>query len=217
LVSRQRQPAAGLHNAWPSNKSGRLRADPIPNTVCQDDAESKYTPKNCKPFACAVVFALSAPMAETLAPLFTGRCGDDQRDPPTGQVALLDQIDARNHRRMPTLIAQAPTGFGKTIVAGIAAASSGHATSRHFHGTGLKPRRPDGRKAIRGGRPPTLVSSIFSPDDESGAAIQVATPQSLQRREIPDADEILSTKLHIWFSRLYPKLLSDPRLPTCPS
>ena len=46
--------------------------------------------------------------------------------------------------------------------------------------------------------------------------IQVATPQSLQRREIPDADEILLDEVHIWFSKLYPKLLSDPRFADVP-
>jgi DNA repair protein RadD len=46
--------------------------------------------------------------------------------------------------------------------------------------------------------------------------IQVATPQSLQRREIPDADEIIIDEAHLLFRKLFPKLFNDPRFANVP-
>jgi DNA repair protein RadD len=134
-----------------------------------------------------------------------------------GQVALLDQIDAAIAEGCRRLIAQAPTGFGKTIVAA------------HR----LRLLQDAGRRAIFTVPALSLVDQTVEKLFAEGVAdigviqgshrmtnpnrlIQVATPQSLQRREIPDADEILLDEVHIWFSKLYPKLLSDPRFADVP-
>ena len=45
--------------------------------------------------------------------------------------------------------------------------------------------------------------------------IQVASVQTLQRREVPDADEIIIDEVHRWY-RFYPKLLADPRFADVP-
>ena len=59
------------------------------------------------------------------------------------------------------------------------------------------------------------VIQASHPMTNSARPIQVATPQSLQRREIPDADEILIDEVHKWF-KIYPKLLGDPRFADVP-
>lgn len=134
-----------------------------------------------------------------------------------GQVALLEQIDAVIASGCRRLIAQAPTGFGKTIVAA------------HR----LKLLQDAGRRGIFTVPALSLVDQTVEKLFAEGVTdvgviqgshrrtnparlIQVATPQSLQRREIPDADEILLDEAHIWFSKLYPKLLSDPRFADVP-
>jgi DNA repair protein RadD len=134
-----------------------------------------------------------------------------------GQVALLDQIDAAITQGCRRLIAQAPTGFGKTIVAA------------HR----LRRLQDAGRRAIFTVPALSLVDQTIEKLFAEGITdvgviqashrmtnparlIQVATPQSLQRRDIPDADEIILDEVHIWFSKLYPKLLSDPRFADMP-
>ena len=133
-----------------------------------------------------------------------------------GQVALLDKIDAAIAEGSRRIVAQAPTGFGKTIVAA------------HR----LRLLQDAGRRAII--MVPALslvdqtVEKLFAegvtnvgviqashPMTNSARPIQVATPQSLQRREIPDADEILIDEVHKWF-KIYPKLLADPRFADVP-
>jgi DNA repair protein RadD len=133
-----------------------------------------------------------------------------------GQVALLDKIDAAIAEGCRRIVAQAPTGFGKTIVAA------------HR----LRLLQDAGRRAII--MVPALslvdqtVEKLFAEGvtdvgaiqashrmTNSARLIQVATPQSLQRREIPDADEILIDEVHKWF-KIYPRLLSDPRFADVP-
>jgi hypothetical protein len=56
-----------------SNEKGRpAGGDPIPNSVCQDDTESKSQLLKLQAFCLARRFALSAPMAEAIAPLLYG-------------------------------------------------------------------------------------------------------------------------------------------------
>ena len=134
-----------------------------------------------------------------------------------GQVALLDQIDAAINGGCRRLIAQAPTGFGKTIIAA-------HRL-RHLQDTGrraiftvpaLSLVDQTVAKLFAEGVTDVGVIQASHPMTNSARRIQVATPQSLQRREIPDADEILLDEVHIWFSKLYPKVLSDPRFADVP-
>ena len=134
-----------------------------------------------------------------------------------GQVALLDKIDAAIAEGSRRIVGQAPTGFGKTIVAA------------HR----LRLLQDAGRRAIIMVPALSLVDQTVEKLFAEGVTdvgviqashrmtnptrlIQVATPQSLQRRDIPDADEILLDEVHIWFSKLYPKLLSDPRFADVP-
>jgi DNA repair protein RadD len=134
-----------------------------------------------------------------------------------GQVALLDQIDAAIADGCRRLIAQAPTGFGKTIVAA-------HRL-RHLQDTGrraiftvpaLSLVDQTVEKLFAEGVTDVGVIQASHPMTNSARRIQVATPQSLQRREIPDADEILLDEVHIWFDKLYPKLLGAPRFANVP-
>jgi DNA repair protein RadD len=134
-----------------------------------------------------------------------------------GQVALLDQIDAAITEGCRRLIAQPPTGFGKTIVAGHRLRLLQGAGRRAiFTVPALSLVDQTVEKLFAEGV--TDVGVIQSSHRMTNPArlIQVATPQSLQRREIPDADEILIDEVHIWFSKLYPKLLSDPRFADVP-
>jgi superfamily II DNA or RNA helicase len=134
-----------------------------------------------------------------------------------GQVALLDQIDAAittGHRR---LIAQAPTGFGKTIVAAHRLRLLQDAGRRAiFTVPALSLVDQTIEKLFAEGVTDVGVIQASHRKTNPARLIQVATPQSLQRREIPDADEILLDEVHIWFSKLYPKLLSDPRFADVP-
>jgi DNA repair protein RadD len=133
------------------------------------------------------------------------------------QVALNERIDAAIGEGCRRLIAQAPTGFGKTNLAA-------HRL-RHLQGSG--------RRAIFTVPALSLVDQTIEKLFAEGVTnvgviqashrmtnrdrlIQVATPQSLQRREIPDADEIIVDEVHIWFAKLYPKLLGDPRFADVP-
>jgi superfamily II DNA or RNA helicase len=132
------------------------------------------------------------------------------------QVRLLNQIDAAIAQGERRLVAQAPTGFGKTIVA-----------ARR-----LRRLQDEGKRAIF--TVPALslvdqtVEKLFAegvtdvgviqashPMTNPWRLIQVATPQTLQRRHIPDADEILIDEVH-WQSKLYPRMLSDPRFADVP-
>ncbi len=55
------------------NEKGRpAGGDPIPNSVCQDDAEFKSQLLKLQAFCLVRRFALSAPMAEAIAPLLYG-------------------------------------------------------------------------------------------------------------------------------------------------
>ena len=133
-----------------------------------------------------------------------------------GQIALLDQIDAAINGGCRRLIAQAPTGFGKTIMAA-------HRL-RYLQDTGrraiftvpaLSLVDQTVEKLFAEGVTDVGVIQASHPMTNPSRRIQVATPQSLQRREIPDADEILLDEVHIWF-KLYPKMLSDPRFADVP-
>jgi len=57
----------------PLTEKGRQKGDPIPNAiVCQDSAESSPQKLQLQIFCLARRFALSAPLAEALAPIIYG-------------------------------------------------------------------------------------------------------------------------------------------------
>jgi DNA repair protein RadD len=125
------------------------------------------------------------------------------------QVRLLEQLDAALAAGCRRVVVQAPTGFGKTIVAA------------HR----LRMLQDTGRRAI-------FIVPALSLIDQSveklyaegvrdigviqanhaltnyARPIQVASVQTLQRREVPPADEIIIDEVHRWFA--------DPRFADVP-
>src|SRR5262249_23728063 len=132
------------------------------------------------------------------------------------QVRLLEQIDDAIAEGCKRLVAQAPTGFGKTL------------TSAHR----LRLLQDAGRRALfivpalslidqtveklydEGVRDVGVIQANH-PQTNYARPIQVASVQSLQRREMPPADEIHIDEVHRWFE-FYPKLLADPRFADVP-
>jgi DNA repair protein RadD len=132
------------------------------------------------------------------------------------QVRLLEALDVAIAEGCNRIVAQAPTGFGKTIVAA------------HR----LKQIQDSDRRGI-------FVVPVLSLIDQSveklyaegvcdvgviqashwmtnyARPIQVASVQTLQRRELPPADEIILDEVHRWYE-FYPKLFADPRFADIP-
>jgi DNA repair protein RadD len=126
------------------------------------------------------------------------------------QIRLLEALDVAIAEGCNRIVAQAPTGFGKTIVA-----------AQRL------------RRLQDGGRRRLFVVPVLSLIDQSveklyaegvsdvgviqanhwmtnyARPIQVASVQTLQRRELPPADEIILDEVHRWY-QFYPKLLADP-------
>jgi DNA repair protein RadD len=132
------------------------------------------------------------------------------------QVNLLYQIDATIAAGCHRIIAQAPTGFGKTKIAA-------HRLRRI---------QAAGKRAIfivpalslidqtvemlwaEGVRDVGVIQAdhIFT---NYARPIQVASVQTLARRQIPPADEIIIDEVHRWY-RFYPTLLNSPQFENTP-
>ena len=132
------------------------------------------------------------------------------------QARLLDQLDAVIAAGCNRVIAQAPTGFGKTIVAA----------------TRLKRIQDAGKRAIFIVPALSLIDQSIEKLYAEGVRdvgviqanhlmtnyarpIQVASVQTLQRRAVPDVDEIIIDEVHRWY-QFYPKLLGGPRFSDVP-
>jgi superfamily II DNA or RNA helicase len=125
------------------------------------------------------------------------------------QVSLIKEIKVALLSGCSRLIAQAPTGFGKTIVAcdllremeraGLRAIMTVPALS-------LVDQTVD--KLFAGGVRSIGVMQANHPMTNPDRLIQVATPQTLQRRKIPGADLILIDEAHIQF-KVYKNLFRD--------
>jgi superfamily II DNA or RNA helicase len=127
------------------------------------------------------------------------------------QARLLDNIDHAISDGATRIMVQAPTGFGKTIIAGeianaivesgrraiftVPALSLIDQTVERLHGQGIHD-----IGVIQGKHP------LTNPD----SAIQVASVQTLARRQMPPADMVLIDEAHIWFSKWYPQWLCGP-------
>jgi DNA repair protein RadD len=132
------------------------------------------------------------------------------------QDTLLYQIDAAVDAGWYRIVAQAPTGSGKTKIAAYR----------------LRRIQAAGKRAIfivpalslidqtvemlwaEGVRDVGVIQAdhIFT---NYARPIQVASVQTLQRRQTPDADEIIIDEVHKWF-KLYPRLLANPRFESVP-
>jgi superfamily II DNA or RNA helicase len=125
------------------------------------------------------------------------------------QVSLVKEIKAALLTGCSRLIAQAPTGFGKTIVAcdllreieraGLRAIMTVPALS-------LVDQTVD--KLFAGGVRSVGVMQANHPMTNPDRLIQIATPQTLQRRKIPSADLILIDEAHIQF-KVYKTLFRE--------
>jgi DNA repair protein RadD len=113
------------------------------------------------------------------------------------QVTLLYQIDAAIAAGCHRIVAQAPTGFGKTKIAA-------HRL-RRIQAAG---KRAEGVRDVGVIQADHIFTNYARP-------IQVASVQTLQRRQIPDADEIIIDEIHKFF-KLYPELLANPRFESVP-
>jgi superfamily II DNA or RNA helicase len=108
------------------------------------------------------------------------------------QIHLLDQIDQAirsGHRR---IIVQAPTGFGKTIIAGALARNASDAGRRAiFTVPALSLIDQTVEKFFAEGVRDVGVIQANHFLTNYARPIQVASVQTLQRRHIPDADVVI--------------------------
>ena len=132
------------------------------------------------------------------------------------QVRLLEQLEAALAAGCRRIVVQAPTGFGKTIVAA------------HR----LRMLQDTGKRAIfivpalslidqsveklyaEGVRDIGVIQASHALTNYA-RPIQIASVQTLQRREVPRADEIIIDEVHRWYG-FYPDLLADPRFADVP-
>jgi superfamily II DNA or RNA helicase len=132
------------------------------------------------------------------------------------QVRLIEQLDAAIAAGCNRAIAQAPTGFGKTIVAAHRLRLLQNAGKRAIFIVPalslvdqiIEKLYAEGVKSVGVIQANHLMTNYARP-------IQIASVQTLQRRQVPYADEILIDEVHRWF-RFYPRLLSDPQFADIP-
>jgi DNA repair protein RadD len=132
------------------------------------------------------------------------------------QIRTLEQIDEAIAAGYTRIIVQAPTGYGKTIV--------GAHRLRLLQDTGRRGLftvpalslidQTIEKLYAEGVRDVGVIQANHLMTDYA-RPIQVASVQTLQRREVPDADEIILDEVHRWY-RFYPKLLNDPRFADVP-
>ena len=132
------------------------------------------------------------------------------------QTRLLDQLDAAIGEGCKRIVAQAPTGFGKTIVAAHRLRLLQDAGKRAiFTVPALSLIDQSVEKLYAEGVKDVGVIQANHLMTDYARPIQVASVQTLQRREVPDADEIIIDEVHRWY-QFYPKLLADPRFADVP-
>src|SRR6195256_2485896 len=132
------------------------------------------------------------------------------------QARLLDQLDAVIAAGCNRVIAQAPTGFGKTIVAATRLKRIQDAGKRAIFivpalsliDQSIEKLYAEGTRDVGVIQANHLMTNYARP-------IQVASVQTLQRRAVRDADEIIIDEVHRWY-QFYPKLLGGPRFADVP-
>ena len=132
------------------------------------------------------------------------------------QTRLLDQLDTAIGEGCKRIVAQAPTGFGKTIVAAHRLRLLQDAGKRAiFTVPALSLIDQSVEKLYAEGIKDVGVIQANHLMTDDARPIQVASIQTLQRREVPDADEIIIDEVHRWY-KFYPKLLGDPHFTNTP-
>lgn len=132
------------------------------------------------------------------------------------QERLLEQLDATIASGCNRIVAQAPTGFGKTIVAAHRLRLLQDAGKRAiFTVPALSLIDQSVEKLYAEGVRDVGVIQANHLLTDYARPIQVASVQTLQRREAPAADEIIIDEVHRWY-QFYPKLLGDPRFAGIP-
>jgi superfamily II DNA or RNA helicase len=132
------------------------------------------------------------------------------------QVDLIHKIEAALELGRRRIIAQAPTGFGKTILAAHRLRLLQDAGKRAlFIVPALSLIDQTIEKLYAEGVRDVGVIQANHLRTNYARPIQVASVQTLQRRAVPDADEIIIDEVHRWY-RFYPKLLGDPRFSEVP-
>jgi DNA repair protein RadD len=132
------------------------------------------------------------------------------------QVNLLAEIDAAIAAGCNRIVVQAPTGFGKTIVGAHRLRLLQDASKRAIFITpALSLIDQTVEKLYAEGVRDVGVIQANHRMTNYARPIQVASVQTLERREVPDADEIIIDEVHRWF-KFYPKLLSNPRFAGVP-
>jgi DNA repair protein RadD len=132
------------------------------------------------------------------------------------QVSLLAELDTAIATGCKRIVAQAPTGFGKTIVGAHRLRLLQDAGKRAiFTVPALSLIDQTVEKLYAEGVRDVGVIQANHLMTNYARPIQIASVQTLQRREVPDADEIIIDEVHRWY-KFYPKLLSDPRFADVP-
>ena len=132
------------------------------------------------------------------------------------QINLLYQIDAAINANWNRIVAQAPTGFGKTILAAHRLRCIQDAGKRAiFIVPALSLIDQSVEKLYAEGVHNVGVIQANHILTNYARPIQVASVQTLQRRQIPPADEIIIDEVHRWY-RFYPTLLNSSQFESTP-
>jgi superfamily II DNA or RNA helicase len=127
------------------------------------------------------------------------------------QAQLLEDIDRTMAGGCQRIVVQAPTGFGKTIIAATIAGSILHSGKRAiFTVPALSLIDQTVEKFYAEGVRDVGVIQANHRMTNYARRIQVASAQTLQRRQIPAADLVMIDEVHKWFE-FYAQWLKHPQ------
>jgi superfamily II DNA or RNA helicase len=127
------------------------------------------------------------------------------------QVHLIEQIDRAIGAGCRRMVAQAPTGFGKTIVAGALGRRAVDAGQRViFTVPALSLIDQTVSKFMAEGVYDIGVMQADHPMTNPVRSVQIASVQTLRRRAIPPADLVVLDEVHRWYD-FYAEWLQHPR------